>query len=56
MRRLLFERTRRAVRKAPLVLYVTSRWLQGRYPTKGQSTFASNVEIQPLTDRGGRAP
>lgn len=45
---LFFGRTRRALRRAPSTLYVTSRWLQGRYPTRGKSYGASDVEIAPL--------
>ena len=40
-------RARRAVAQAPLALYVTSAWLQGRYPTSGQAGFASNVSLEP---------
>lgn len=39
-------RTRQAVAQAPLVLYVTSAWLQGRYPTRGKAGFASNVSLE----------
>lgn len=46
---LFFVRTRRALRQAPLVLYVTSRWLQGRYPTRGKAYAASDVEIAPMS-------
>lgn len=42
---LLFQRMRFAVRSAPFVLYVTSSWLQSRYPTSGITACASNVEI-----------
>ncbi|WP_051531637.1 glycosyltransferase family 4 protein [Sphingomonas sp. URHD0057] len=42
-------RTRNAVQRAPLALYVTSRWLQQRYPTRGQAYAASDVEIAPMT-------
>jgi glycosyltransferase involved in cell wall biosynthesis len=52
---LAFLRLRRTVRDAPLALYVTTKWLQGRYPTCGYSTFASNVEILPLDAAGRRA-
>jgi glycosyltransferase involved in cell wall biosynthesis len=38
-------RTRRAVRRARHVLYVTGAFLQRRYPALGKTTFASNVEI-----------
>jgi glycosyltransferase involved in cell wall biosynthesis len=47
---LFYLRTRRAVRHAPLALYVTSKWLQSRYPTDGISYAASDVEIAPLTE------
>ncbi len=45
---LAFVRTRRAVAEAPLALYVTSSWLQNRYPTKGHAGSASNVELEPV--------
>ena len=47
---LFYLRARRAIRHAPLALYVTSKWLQGRYPTEGRSFPASDVEIVPLTE------
>jgi glycosyltransferase involved in cell wall biosynthesis len=40
-----FLRNRRAISDAPLALYVTSSWLQERYPTKGESASASNVYL-----------
>jgi glycosyltransferase involved in cell wall biosynthesis len=41
---------KRAVEKAPFVLYVTNRFLQRRYPCKnGQTIACSNVEI-PVVD------
>lgn len=43
-----FRRTRRALRRAPLTLYVTRRWLQQRYPTAGTAYAASDVEIAPI--------
>jgi glycosyltransferase involved in cell wall biosynthesis len=51
-----FRRTRRALRRAPLVLYVTRRWLQQRYPTAGKAYAASDVEIAPIRahDLAGR--
>lgn len=52
---LFFARTRRALRQAPLVLYVTTTWLQGRYPTRGYAYAASDVEIAPLSDQDSRA-
>lgn len=45
---LFYWRTRRALRRAPLALYVTSRWLQQRYPTGGKAYAASDVEIVPM--------
>ncbi|HEX6740176.1 MAG TPA: glycosyltransferase family 4 protein [Sphingomicrobium sp.] len=45
---LFFSRTRRALRRAPLTLYVTTRWLQQRYPTDGKAYAASDVEIAPM--------
>jgi glycosyltransferase involved in cell wall biosynthesis len=48
---LLLQRTRNAVKRAPLVLFVTSRWLQDRYPTGGNTTSASNVEIFPFSEQ-----
>jgi glycosyltransferase involved in cell wall biosynthesis len=46
---LFYQRTRRALRRSPLTLYVTSRWLQQRYPTDGKAYAASDVEIEPMT-------
>jgi glycosyltransferase involved in cell wall biosynthesis len=43
-----FYRNRRAIRNAPFVLYVTSSWLQQRYPTRGHAESASNVELLPI--------
>lgn len=39
----------RAVMQSDGVLYVTSHFLQNRYPTKGFTTVASNVEISEVT-------
>lgn len=38
-------RTRRAVWSAQFVIYVTSEFLQSRYPTRGASFVCSNVEV-----------
>jgi glycosyltransferase involved in cell wall biosynthesis len=46
-----FLRMRRTLRSAPLALYVTSHWLQQRYPSNGAQASASNVELIPFTDR-----
>lgn len=48
---LFYLRTRRALKRAPLVLYVTTKWLQGRYPTRGKAFAASDVEIAPLSEQ-----
>ena len=42
--------TKACCHKAPYVLYVTRRYLQGRYPTKGKSIAVSDVAIPPLND------
>lgn len=52
---LFYLRTRRALRRAPLVLYVTTKWLQQRYPTDGQEFAASDVEIAALSEREKQA-
>lgn len=41
----LFLRTRKEVYNAPYVVYVTSEFLQRRYPTKGINTNISNVKL-----------
>ena len=38
------------VKNAPFVLYVTSDFLQSRYPTKGKSINCSNVELAPVDE------
>lgn len=45
---LFFWRTRRALSRSPLTLYVTRQWLQQRYPTRGTAFGASDVEIAPM--------
>lgn len=42
--------TKACCRKAPYVMYVTSEYLQKRYPTEGRSVGVSDVSIPPLTD------
>jgi glycosyltransferase involved in cell wall biosynthesis len=37
--------TRRTVRRAPFVLYVTREFLQRRYPTRGRAVACSDVEL-----------
>lgn len=41
----LFLRTKREVKNAPFVVYVTSEFLQRRYPTNGVNTNISNVKL-----------
>lgn len=43
-------RAKRDTRNADYVIYVTERWLQSRYPTKGKSTHASNVIVKEIDD------
>ena len=38
-------KTRRLLAAAPFALYVTEHFLQGRYPTRGETTGVSNVEV-----------
>jgi len=47
---LMYLRTRRALKQAALSLYVTSQWLQRRYPTHGRAYAASDVEIAPMSE------
>jgi len=42
----MFLKTRQAVKNADFALYVTSKFLQNRYPCKNESVSASNVLIQ----------
>jgi glycosyltransferase involved in cell wall biosynthesis len=44
---LAYLRARHAIADAPFALYVTSAWLQQRYPTTGQTGTASNVDLVP---------
>lgn len=43
--------TKRAVKSAPNVLYVTEKFLQKRYPTKGKTIACSDAEIKDLEPR-----
>lgn len=42
--------TKRSVKKAPYVIYVTNRFLQKRYPTKGKNIGCSDVALPPIRD------
>lgn len=41
---------RRTMRNADYAIYVTSEFLQHRYPTNGKSAAISDVELQPVDD------
>lgn len=42
---------KRSLYRSPFALYVTKEFLQKRYPTKGVSTFCSNVEISEVAQQ-----
>ncbi len=42
-------RSRRAIKRADFVSYVTQEFLQRRYPTDGRSIASSDVELPPLS-------
>ena len=44
------EDMRRVLRNADYAVYVTSKFLQGRYPTNGKSAAISDVELQPMDE------
>ncbi len=43
-------RSRRDMHDAAYVIYVTEKWLQKRYPTKGEWTYASNVILHHVDE------
>ena len=43
-------RSKRDVKNASHVIYVTEKWLQNRYPTNGVSTYASNVILTSVEE------
>lgn len=43
-------RSRKDIREANYVIYVTEKWLQNRYPTNGEWTYASNVILHHVDD------
>ena len=47
---LAYLRTRGAVARAQMALYVTSQWLQRRYPMAGPAAVASNVALEPTDE------
>lgn len=44
----MYIKTRSAIKRADYVYYVTTEFLQKRYPTKGNSVCCSNVVLEPL--------
>lgn len=46
----IFFRNRKELKEAPMVLYVTNRFLQHRYPTKGKSIGCSDVVISDFNE------
>ena len=46
----LYKRMQYEIKNAPYVVYVTSEFLQKRYPTNGQNTNISNVQLKHLED------
>lgn len=46
----MYWKTKRAVKKAPFVLYVSRDFLQSRYPTKGNSTGCSDVFLEDAAE------
>lgn len=42
--------SKKTIREAAFVVYVTEKWLQDRYPTKGETTYASNVILRDIED------
>lgn len=47
---IMWYKTKSAVKKAPKVLYVTEKFLQKRYPTKGNSIACSDVVLPEISD------
>lgn len=42
--------SKKTIREAAFVVYVTEKWLQNRYPTNGEATYASNVILRDIED------
>lgn len=42
--------SKKTVQKAAFAVYVTERWLQNRYPSSGESTYASNVILYDVDE------
>lgn len=46
----IFLKTKKAIKEAPFVVYVTKEFLQRRYPTNGKNTNISNVELKAIDE------
>ncbi|MBS6041958.1 MAG: glycosyltransferase family 4 protein [Clostridium baratii] len=46
----MYYKTKRNVKKAPYVIYVTNKFLQSRYPTSGKMIGCSDVQLPSLDD------
>ncbi|SDJ85899.1 glycosyltransferase family 4 protein [Natronincola ferrireducens] len=46
----MMQSTKKILGKAPYVIYVTNKFLQNRYPTKGKQTNCSNVTLPKMDD------
>lgn len=47
----LFKLTQKEIKYSPYVVYVTSQFLQSRYPTMGHNTNISNVQLEQADER-----
>lgn len=47
----VYYKEKKGIRDASYAIYVTERWLQKRYPTKGESINASNVYLEKQDDK-----
>lgn len=47
----MWYKTKKIVKQAKYVLYVTNNFLQEKYPTKGKSINCSNVELKDVEDK-----
>ena len=44
-------RAKKITKEASHVIYVTEKWLQNRYPTNGEFTYASNVMLNTIDEK-----
>jgi len=47
---IMYFKVKKCVKNAPKVLYVTSKFLQKRYPTNGNSTYCSDVILEKIDE------